>query len=475
MLDLHDSSCTPLATALQAVAGRGRCHNFHALPWADALDEAGSELGELYDTLLGRGLAGADVPLSGRALDSFLEPRGPLNRAQLLAAGAFAADATFFVSCGTSVANRVVFDAFRSPSATALVDATSHHSLVVGAAAAGFDVSYTPTVVRDGVAHADIAATAALLAERRAAGRPFDVLALTGASYEGHRLRLDLVLPLAASASPETVVFVDEAWSAIHTFSPPLAAHSTLPVARKMARSGAVVPTVVVTQSAHKTMNALRQGSYLHVAGPAAVIAALQDAVVRNHTTSPSWPILASLDLARAHAVQQGRGAVERALKLKELFTEILLADSRTSWLLPEGGDAASDEFYLADQMRLTLRCGTRADAGALRDWLYHEHNIYLPRPGPRGLVAHFHIGVSEPDVRALAAALTEWVQAPRLAARPPDRTDPAVGAILADYVVPYPPGVPIARPGDTWTRQHSELLAAERASGADVVRIRTP
>ncbi|WP_230203189.1 Orn/Lys/Arg family decarboxylase [Parafrankia discariae] len=468
----------PLADALADVARRGRHHNFHALPGMPARRDGQAAAHEL-----------PDVSLSGWALDSFFKPQGPLRKAEALAAEAFGAQATFFLACGTSVTNRAVLDAL-SGYGPMLIDSMSHQSVFFAVQAftgkpsltgdRPDEARYIPTVTREGTRYTDIGEALRMLAEHRTAGRPFGVIALNAASYDGHRLRLADILPAIAAASPGTVVFIDEAWSAIHTFSPPLARHSALPVIRDLTQRNQPAPTTVVTHSAHKTMHALRQGSYLHVVGSTTVAADLRDAIVRNHTTSPSWPILASLDVARAHAASHGEVAVAQALRLRELFVAMLRADDRVAHFLPRRTDAGGAEggfgFHVADPMKLWLTVGGRR-AGALRRYLYDEHRVYLARSAPSGLLAHFHIGVSEEDVRAFAAALVAWERRDRPITRSSTWTDvdvdPVVGAAVADYVLPYPPGVPIARPGEIWTEEHAELLAAERAAGTGVIRIR--
>lgn len=457
----------PLAAALRTTARRGRCHNFHALPWSGALSGMDDELEALYRELLGAGLERTDGSWSGAALDSFFRPHGPLDQAQRRAAEAFGADATFFGSGGTSLANRIAVAALGCPGGRVLLDAAAHQSLRF--AVDGLDVTRAP-VTADGAGprHLDVPGTTRLLAARSAQGTPFDLLVITAAGYDGYRLRLDRALPLLAAASPTTALLVDEAWSAIHAFAPGLAERTALAVGRIL---GAEAP-IVVTQSAHKSMAALRQGSYLHVLGGPEVVRRVGDAVFRLHTTSPSWPILSSLDLAREHAQRHGTRAVSSAVALRRSLVTRLRADPRTA-AVPVAPTAT--EFADTDPMVVRLAVDEMGEPRAVREWLYARHNVYLARGAADGLLAHCHIGVDESDTAALAEALTE------LATRPFDRSGtesapavpaPVVGARVDGYVIPYPPGVPIAHPGEVWTRAHAEELNRERATGADIFHV---
>lgn len=63
-------------------------------------------------------------------------------------------------------------------------------------------------------------------------------------------------------------------------------------------------------------MSAARQGSYLHVVGDRARVALVASTLFERHTTSPSIPILASPDLARAHTQAHGHRLVQRSWDL---------------------------------------------------------------------------------------------------------------------------------------------------------------
>jgi arginine/lysine/ornithine decarboxylase len=71
-------------------------------------------------------------------------------------------------------------------------------------------------------------------------------------------------------------------------------------------------------QSAHKTLPALTQGAFLHLAPAKAAdeeaVSRLNAAVRIFQTSSPSFAIAASLDLARAWLEQSGHGLIERLL-----------------------------------------------------------------------------------------------------------------------------------------------------------------
>src|SRR5699024_2500291 len=70
----------------------------------------------------------AESSASSAELDSLLAPVNTLKKAQLLAARAFGAKRTYFVTIGTSTANKVVHQAVVAPDEVVMVDRNCHKS-----------------------------------------------------------------------------------------------------------------------------------------------------------------------------------------------------------------------------------------------------------------------------------------------------------------------------------------------------------
>jgi arginine decarboxylase len=84
----------------------------------------------------------AETSATGGGLDSLLEPTGPLRQAQQLAAETFGARRTYFVTNGTSTANKIVAQALIAPGDIVLVDRNCHQSHHYGLMLAGAEVTY---------------------------------------------------------------------------------------------------------------------------------------------------------------------------------------------------------------------------------------------------------------------------------------------------------------------------------------------
>lgn len=462
-------SQAPFADAVLRLHGSNRPEadivSFHALPWANgaSLRDADVLRGK-YERLFGREFLASEMTYSGAVLDSFFQPTGPLDLAQRMAADAFGSDYTFFLTCGTTVANRIAMDALPG---RILVDRTAHHSIHMAMPATA---DYAPsTELSGGQVVLDVPATLAMLT---AADPPYDAVVLAGSSYDGVRYHLPAMLTEFRSASPATRTFlVDEAWSAITAFHPELAGTGGLVAAQRLRASGDDV-RVIVTHSAHKSMSAARQGAYLHVVGDDRLLADVRSAVYRRHTTSPSIPILASLDLARAHAQADGarllRRAIEQADRLRDAVSGDPVLKAAYAIVPPSFENAA--RYFTADPTATVVDVSGLEISGArAKELLFHRHGVHVARVIPNGFVLRWHIGIDAAQTDRLLTALRALAHRSRTT----EPAVPAVGATVRELIIGYPPGVPIAVPGEVWTEARQRKLDALRREGVDIHTLR--
>ncbi|GGC81506.1 hypothetical protein GCM10011512_05260 [Tersicoccus solisilvae] len=103
----------------------------HCSPWTN-------DLVDVY----GMNLLLAETSATSGGLDSLLDPRGSIKDAQERAARAFHSQHTYFVTNGTSTANKIVHQAVIAPGDIVLVDRNCHKSHHYSLVLAGADVSY---------------------------------------------------------------------------------------------------------------------------------------------------------------------------------------------------------------------------------------------------------------------------------------------------------------------------------------------
>ena len=201
------------------------------------------------------------------------------------------------------------------------------------------------------------------------------------------------------------------------------------------------------SDSAHKTLPVLTGGAYLHI-GNYDYIKDSKNALSLFCSTSPSYLILASLDLANSYLE---KGYRER---LSEIITEI---DGLKS-LLKKRGFCVLD----SDPLKLTLK-----NFGVSLGEELKKHNIEYEYESSDFTVLMFTPENSIKDIRAVARALTvppspcentlsapkpERIYSPKEALLKPSETvdiTEAEGRILADVSVYCPPAVTVIVSGE--------------------------
>lgn len=228
--------------------------------------------------------------------------------------------------------------------------------------------------------------------------------------------------------------------------------------------------------SMHKTLPCLGQGAVL-LSGKGVDRRALRENTALFGTSSPSYPVMASIDLARAYTEGPGRDAYRRSAEACAALREYI--GRRT-------GFTALDEthFPALDPCRLTVcTAGTDATGHRLADMLWSEYGVACEMADDRNAVfilTGADTGASlhrlRRGLRRISARRRETLPPPAAAPFPPaervmrvrdawfantGRVEPAAaeGLVCARPVTPYPPGVPLLWPGEKITRAHIELI----------------
>ncbi|MBL3700942.1 aminotransferase class I/II-fold pyridoxal phosphate-dependent enzyme [Leucobacter luti] len=503
---LVHSGAAPAAATDQTPAERAeRLRRHEATPYADALDRyiartpvqlmvpghGGTDLGiaERLAAFLGERALRLDIPMLLEGVD--LEAHSPLDEALDLAADAWGAKRTWFLTNGASQANRTAALAARGLGEHVLAQRSAHSSFSDGVLLAGITPSYVfPTVdAAHGMAHgvSPAALDEALTAAARA-GRPAAAVYIISPSYFGSVSDVRGLADVAhAHGAP---LIVDGAWG------PHFGFHPELP--ESPARLGADL----VISSTHKLAGSLTQSAMLHL-GHGPLAAKLEPFVERafgmTSSTSTSAILRASLDIARS-ALVTGEDAIGRSIEVAQHFRELLRADPRF--------DVVSDHFdrfpdiVETDLLRVPIDVSATGVSGHwLRNRLIEEDALYFEMSTATSLVAVIGAGKT-PDVAAVLSALIAAVDSeaaaveraanadatdfPPLPAPGTQRLTPrggffgetelvpaaaAVGRVSADTLAAYPPGIPNVMPGEEITAEAVAFLHAVAASPTGYVR----
>ena len=415
------------------------------------------------------------------ATDNTLHPTGCVRDAQDLAAKLFGARETFFLVGGASQGIAAMVLAAAGPGQTIVLPRNVHRSVASALVLSGARPRFVPQAVLPECGALAFSASDldAVLAEEPT---PSAVL-ITRPSYYGLAADLaDIVRVCHARGVP---LLVDEAHGSHLKFLPPGGPQPAL-------EAGADV----VVQSCHKTLGSLVGTAMLHVGHASHVDAArVRDCLNLLQSTSPNYLMLASLDAVRRHMSRNGGELFARAVERARGLADELAAILGVHALRP-----ATDprlEGYRSDPLRIVVNVAQTGWTGyevekflrteyQVEDEFADYFNVVLVlSPGDdeaarERLVEGFR-AVSQrvrpaKDAAALAGPhllqppIPPLVLSPREAVLGPVRQVPlsdAMGAVIAETVTFYPPGIPLFMPGERITPETTLVCEEHLAAGA--------
>src|SRR3984957_4949742 len=486
LLELHlsilegvqDRYDTPFFDNLKKYAQRP-IGTFHALPIARGKSIFKSDwirdMGEFY----GPNLFLAESSATTGGLDSLLEPTGNIKKAQDKAARAFGADHVFFVTNGTSTSNKMAVQALVGPGDIVIVDRNCHKSHHYGLVLAGAQPLYVegfPMTEYSMYGAVPLKTIKRALLDLKADNRldRVKMLDLTNCTFDGHIYNTRRVMEECLAIKPDLIFLWDEAWFGFARFSPFLRPRTAMGAAndidawmhdpksieiyekhrealgddpsdetllntRLLPDPRQIRLRVYQTNSTHKSMSAIRQGSMLFVKDVDfhTVEAQFKEAVFTHASTSPNQQLIASLDVARRQMELEGYGlvanaieiafAIRRAVAANPLISKyfsVLGADKMvpaeyrasgfTDFLVPGVNwgqilkSLKEDEFFL-DPTRLTLVCGRAAfDGTQFKGILANRYGIQVNKTSRNSVLIQSNINNTRSDVAHLIRVLVE-------------------------------------------------------------------
>ncbi len=473
---IHERYDTPFFGALRQYSQKPT-GVFHAMPISRGKSIAKShwigDMGEFY----GKNIFLAETSATTGGLDSLLHPTGALKYAQEKMSRAFGSHRSYFVTNGTSTANKIVMQALIRPGDVVLVSRdchkSHHYSLVLSG---GYPVYMDPYPLEEYSMYGGVTLRTIkqhLLALKRAGKLDrVRMVLLTNCTFDGVVYDPETVMREVLAIKPDIVFLWDEAWFAFARFSPTYRSRTAMATAAALEQQlaspeyrqryeawkrdfdanddaawldGEILPDpdlvqvrVYATQSTHKTLTSLRQGSMIHVFDQEFERAAermFDEAFMTHTSTSPNYQILASLDVGRRQVELEGyelvKESVQLAMTLRERLTEhpllnkwfevlsvgeLIPPECRKSnvdaFYSPEDGfrsmEAAwdIDEFAL-DPTRVTLYVGkTGIDGDTFRKLLHDKYDIQVNKTSRNTVLFMLNIGTTRGAVAYLLEVL---------------------------------------------------------------------
>ena len=419
----------------------------------------------------GEAIFRADLPELPE-LDNLFAPDGVIAEAQTLAAEAWGSDRTFFLTNGSTAGVIASILAVCNPGDSVLVPRNVHRSVISGLILSGANPVFMMPEYdeRLGITHG---VTVDTVANHLASNPKIKAVLIVNPTYYG--VCSDVVTIVNLIHQYNLPLIVDEAHGAHFQF------HPALPIAALSAGAD------IVIQSTHKTLSALTQASMLHMKGNRISADRLAKSLQLVQSTSPSYLLLASLDIARMQMATQGemllREAIDRVQRVRSGINKI--ANITTLEFTHSPG------FHELDLLRITVLI-SGIDGFEADEILHEELGITCELPGLQSLTFIITHGTTDLDCDRLLTGLQKlsdrilephnnsfncklFTEIPTIVLSPRDAffeksklvtVSDAIGLISADLICPYPPGIPIIMPGEQITENAIVYLQQIVAAG---------
>ncbi|MEH3052499.1 MAG: aminotransferase class V-fold PLP-dependent enzyme [Patulibacter minatonensis] len=463
---MDPQSTAPYLDAISAYGSRGsgRMHvpGHKGGPGADpGLRQAIGERALLMD--VPQGLYGVDLGVDAT----------PQVRAEALAAEAYGAERSWFLTNGATQGNHALALALAPPGRTVVVQRNSHASVVDGLVLSGGRPSFVAPAYDDsiGIAHTVEPST---LDDALAGSPEASAVFVVSPTYFGVTADVPALAEVAHRHGAALVV--DQSWGPHFGFHP------------EVPGSALAQGADAVLTSTHKMAGSLTQSAILHVGIGARVDVSAVDRAVRIvRSTSPSSLLLSSLDGARRQLAVHGEARLERTLRAR---VDLLGRIERAPGLALIGPSLTGNPgVHAVDPLKVVIDVrGTGSTGYAVGQALGSWHDVHpelvtdtavLLVLGPAELPDDLALvglalertaarvsdevaagrGDHDDDVprivEPLIAPTSETVISPRDAFLGDTEAIPladAVGRVSAESIAGYPPGIPALLPGERVT-----------------------
>jgi arginine decarboxylase len=413
-------------------------------------------------------------------LDDLHQPKGIIKQAQDLAAEAFGADHTFFSVQGTSGAIMTMVMAVCGPDDKIIVPRNVHKSVMSAIVFSGaIPVFIHPEIDEKlGISHGITtdAVEKALQQHPDAKG-----VLVINPTYFGISADLKKIVEIAHSYN--VPVLVDEAHGAHIHF------HDELPMSAMQAGAD------IAATSVHKLGGSMTQSSILNVKEGLVSVKHVQSILSMLTTTSTSYLLLASLDVARKRLATEGRELIDKTIKLAQSIRKQI---NEIDHLYCVGKEIlGSKATFDYDPTKLIISVKDLGITGfEVEKWLRERHNIEVELSDLYNILCIITAGDTELEGDALITALKELAEEcehraekveplqvllpdiPVLALTPRDAfysetetipLEESVGRIIAEFIMVYPPGIPLLIPGEIITKENLFYIQKNLEAGLPV------
>ena len=246
--------------------------------------------------------------------------------------------------------------------------------------------------------------------------------------------------------------------------------------------------------SVHKLGGSMTQSSVLNMKNGLVSPKRVQTILSMLTTTSTSYLLLASLDVARKRLATEGHELISRTIDLAERMRDEINGIEGLYCVGKEIlGTKATFDY---DPTKLIISVKDLGISGFdAEKWLRESHNIEVELSDLYNILCIITPGDTEKDASTLVSALKELTEKlkqdgardpitvmlpdiPVLSITPRDAfyaetevipIDETVGRTIAEFIMVYPPGIPIFIPGEIITKENIEYIKTNIEAGLPV------
>ena len=238
----------------------------------------------------------------------------------------------------------------------------------------------------------------------------------------------------------------------------------------------------------HKSGGSLTQSSFL-LTGPGVNAGYARQVINLTQTTSGSYLLLSSLDISRKNLAMHGREIFRRVCNMARYAREEInaIGDYYAYGRELVNGDTVFD----FDETKLSVNTFELGLAGIeVYDILRDEYDIQVEFGDIGNILAYISVGDRVQELERLVSALSELrrrykkdkagmlrheyinprvVRTPQEAFYAEKESLPlrqSAGRVCSEFVMCYPPGIPILAPGEEITEEILEYIAYAKAKG---------
>lgn len=405
-------------------------------------------------------------------LDDLYNPTGAIDEAQKLAAELWGAQYTHFLVNGSTSGNEAMIVTATHGGGKVAIPRNAHKSILMGLIIGGGNPVYMmPELEHAWGVHGGIAPETV---EKVFWEHP-DTKGVLIVSPTYYGMVSDIEAIAEICHRNDAILMVDEAHGAHCYFSD------------RLPKGALELGADICVQSTHKVGGSFTQSSMLHVASDRIKKSRLETNLMLVQSTSPSFLLMLSLDMARHDLAMNGTRMMDKAIALAENARSRIC---KIPGLVCVGEDIVGrSAIHGYDTTRLIVSAAALGLTGFdLEKILFSDYNIDMELTNYRNVVAVVTFGNEQAEIDQLVDAFAdlakkhkegtplpqaielpsqpEYVLSPRQAYFADRERIPwvdAKGRIASEMIAPYPPGIPVIYPGERMSEEVWSYVEAFR------------